>query len=143
MGFDECFATNVRSVFALLREAVPPMREAGSGTFVAVSSVLGRGVTSDRVLYCGSKYALEGIIGATRKDLDGSGVKCSTVCPAGINTPWWERPLYSDGKERPKPDVSTLLTAEEVADAILTLLDQPSESNIASIVLRKGQEPQQ
>jgi len=138
--YDECFNTNVKSVFALLQAAIPPMRAAGGGHFVAVSSVLGRGCASERLLYCSTKYAVEGMIGAARCDLKGTGVKCSTVCPAAIDTPWWERPLYPDGQVRPKPQAKHLLAAEEVADAIMGLLDQSSESNIATVVLRKGKD---
>lgn len=140
--FDECFATNVRGVFGLLQLAIPPLRDVGRGHFVVVSSVLGRGTSSDRVLYCGSKFAIEGIIGATRKDLRGTGVKCSTVCPAGIDTPWWETPLYPDGQQRAKPDAKHLLEPDEVVDAILGLLDQPTGSDTATVVLRKGKAPE-
>merc|ERR1712025_1510896 len=116
------------------------MRSAKGGSIVVVSSVLGRFGGSERVLYCGSKHAVEGIVAAVRKDIKGSGIKCSTVCPAGIDTPWWDKPLYADGQERPKPAAEFLLTADEVVDAIVRLLEQETESDIATIVLRPGKE---
>merc|ERR1712232_99030 len=99
---------------------------------VAVSSVLGRGCASDRLLYCGTKFALEGIIGSARKDLKDSGVKCSTVCPAAIDTPWWDRPLYADGEQRPRPAAKHMLSAMEVAKVIVEILDQPPEKDVAT-----------
>merc|ERR1712083_966811 len=127
-------------VFALLQAAIPPMCAAGGGHFITVGSVLGRGFASERILYCSTKHAIEGMMGAARCDLKGTGVKCSTVCPAAIDTPWWERPLYLDGQVRPKPQAKHLLSPGEVADAIIGLLEQSSESNIATVVLRKGKD---
>ena len=104
--------------------------------------LLGRSCASERILYCGTKHAIEGIVGAARRDLQGSGVKCSTVCPAAIDTPWWDRPMYPDGQPRPKPAAKYLLDPGEVVDAIVELLDQTADSDIATVVLRKGKDTQ-
>ena len=68
---------------------------------------INRKLKSRLCLIMGSKAAIVG---------HGSGVKCSTVCPAAIDTPWWDRPMYPDGQTRPKPAAKHLLDANEVVD---------------------------
>ena len=66
-------------------------------------------------------------------------MRAATVCPAGIDTPWWGRVTNSSREER-RPD--DLLAPEEVAEAILSIAAQPAGADdIESIVLRARQSP--
>jgi 3-oxoacyl-[acyl-carrier protein] reductase len=86
--WDDVLATNLRSVFVLIRELAPAMRERGWGRVVNMASLAGQ----PGGLVAGAHYASSkaGIIVLTKifaKDLAPSGVTVNAVAPAAVRTP--------------------------------------------------------
>ena len=80
------FETNVVGLLAVTRAIVPGLRKRGSGVIVNVSSVAGRLTLPLGSLYCGSKFAVEGISEALRYEMRAIGVRVKLVEPGFIKT---------------------------------------------------------
>jgi NAD(P)-dependent dehydrogenase (short-subunit alcohol dehydrogenase family) len=80
----EQFDANFFGWHELTQMAVPAMREQGHGRIVHMSSILGLVPAPLRGAYVASKYALEGLMLASRMELDGSGVHVSLIEPGPV-----------------------------------------------------------
>ena len=54
--------------------------------------------------------------------------------PAGIDTPWWKEAARG-GRKDADVDVSGFLSAQDVADGMMSIITQNSSSDIEEIVL--------
>lgn len=92
------FEVNVLGQVAVTQAFLPLLRESG-GRLVFVGSV--SGLVSSRLLgaYAASKFALEAIADAFRRELAPWNVRVSVVEPGRIATPIWEKSV-ADGHER-------------------------------------------
>jgi NAD(P)-dependent dehydrogenase (short-subunit alcohol dehydrogenase family) len=106
--------------------ALGPMLAAGRGHVINVISLAGLVAAPGEVAYSASKHAAIAFTLGTLLDLRRAGVKdvhLSAVCPDGIFTP-----MLADKLDDPSAAGSfsgTLLTAEQVAPRIASLLDRP------------------
>jgi NAD(P)-dependent dehydrogenase (short-subunit alcohol dehydrogenase family) len=106
--------------------ALGPMLEAGRGHVINVISLAGLVAAPGEVAYSASKHAAIAFTLGTLLDLRRAGIKdvhLSAVCPDGIFTP-----MLADKLDDPSAAGSfsgTLLTAEQVAPRIASLLDRP------------------
>ena len=134
--FDTILGTNLKGVWLWMRRVIPSMKAAGHGQIVVTSSVLGlrppQGTGAS--LYTASKYAVQGLVGAARNELAGTGIKVATVNPAGIATPWWEDPARGGKREKPA-DTSSMLPPEAVAEAIAGILFQHALSDVDHVLI--------
>ncbi|MEJ1161893.1 SDR family oxidoreductase [Prosthecomicrobium sp. N25] len=78
------FEANLFGWHDLTRRVVPAMRARGSGRIVQCSSILGIVALKYRGAYIASKFALEGLTDTLRQELDGSGIRVSTIRPGPI-----------------------------------------------------------
>ena len=88
--WNHVIALNVTSAFLLCRTLIPPMREAGFGRVVLLSSIIARGekglptTVAARLPYAAAKAALEGLTAQLAKDCAGDGVTVNAVAPGLI-----------------------------------------------------------
>lgn len=85
------FDVNVFGVLRVTRAVLPAMRAQNAGTIVNVSSLLGRIAYPMRGVYAGSKFAIEGISDALRRELAGFGVDVVLVEPGTVDTNFDDR----------------------------------------------------
>ncbi len=79
--------TNYFGMLYLLQATLPILRQQGSGTFVAISSIAGLMGVPFHGIYSASKFAVEATIEAVRMELVGSGVQVLSICPGDTATP--------------------------------------------------------
>jgi NADP-dependent 3-hydroxy acid dehydrogenase YdfG len=127
--YDKQFDTNVKGVFLWLRKVLPGMKKQNSGQIIVISSNLGLKTGSRASLYAGTKHAVQAMVWCLRDELKGTNVKAATINPGSVDTPWF------DGKD---VDRSTMLSAEDVANAARFIIDQAETSNIDLIHLMPG-----
>jgi len=134
--FDLSFSTNVKGVFLWLRAVLPGMKKANAGQIVVMSSVAGLRHSSLAPIYSSTKWALQGMVGSVRENLKGTQVKIGTINPGAVATPWWVEPERG-GKPVPATEekLATMLTAADVAESALHLIDQAKTSNIEMVAL--------
>lgn len=84
-AFDRLFNLNVRAVFQLTREAARRMTKAGWGRVINMGSVFGEGAYAPGLsIYCGTKFAVQGLTRGWSRDLGGQGVTVNNIQPAVI-----------------------------------------------------------
>ncbi|WP_242910006.1 SDR family NAD(P)-dependent oxidoreductase [Actinomadura terrae] len=109
------YLSPVRLALALL----PGMTARGRGHLVAVGSVAARLGPPHEAAYAASKAALTAFWESMAVDLDGTGVHAHVVQPAIIDTELFSRP----GNEPPLSDLSDALPPEDVAAAVLEVVE--------------------
>ena len=115
--------TNLNGPFYFIRAVAPAMRRRGRGSIVNIGSVAGRHAMAGGAAYNASKFGLMGLTEAAMLDLRKDGVRVSAVLPGSVDT----------GFARATGDDGWKLRAEDVAKAVVDLLDYP-ERALPSVV---------
>jgi NAD(P)-dependent dehydrogenase (short-subunit alcohol dehydrogenase family) len=87
------FDVNVFGVAATVHAVLPGMRERRSGHIFAVSSMGGLMTVPGLAYYCGSKYAVEGMLETLAKEVAGFGVRVTVIEPGSFRTDWAGRSM--------------------------------------------------
>jgi NAD(P)-dependent dehydrogenase (short-subunit alcohol dehydrogenase family) len=94
--YDAVYNLNVKSAFFVAQACARKMMVDGAkGSLIHMSSQMGHVGGPDRSLYCGSKWALEGMNKAFALDLAAHGIRSNTIAPTFIETPL-TRPYFED-----------------------------------------------
>lgn len=117
--FDLMMATNVKGAFFGSQAAYKLMKKQRSGLIINISSIAGKWHMPNESAYNASKWALNGFSGTLRMEAQRHNVKVTTVCPGGIDTPFWEGmdyyPFPTDRVD-PKKD---FLKPQEIAATVV------------------------
>jgi NAD(P)-dependent dehydrogenase (short-subunit alcohol dehydrogenase family) len=87
------FAVNVFGAAATIQAVLPFMRERRRGHILAVTSMGGLVGFPGVSAYCGSKYALEGILESIGKEVAAFGIHVTAVEPGSFRTDWAGRSM--------------------------------------------------
>lgn len=82
------FEVNVFGLAATVQAVLPGMRRRRTGHILAISSMGGLMTVPGLAYYCGSKYAVEGILETVGKEVAGFGVHVTIVEPGSFRTNW-------------------------------------------------------
>ncbi len=94
--YDAVFDLNVKSAFFVAQACAQKMlAEKIKGSLIHIGSQMGHVGGPNRSLYCGSKWALEGMNKAFALDLAAHGIRSNTIAPTFIETPL-TRPYFED-----------------------------------------------
>ena len=113
--------TNVAGTVWPIRAAVPRFLEAGGGDIVIVASVAGLRGAGDEAVYAATKFAQVGLAGGLDRELRETGIRVSTICPGGTATEF----AMGAGRTPDMPGLADMMSAEDVAAAVVTVLQQP------------------
>jgi len=98
------FDANVFGVAATVHAVLPGMRERRSGHILAVSSMGGLMTVPGMAYYCGSKYAVVGMLEALSKEVAGFGVRVTIIEPGSFRTDWAGRSMVRSDRSIPDYD---------------------------------------
>ena len=94
--YDAVYDLNVKAAFFVAQACVQHMIAHGiKGSLIHMGSQMGHVGGPNRSLYCGSKWALEGMNKAIALDLAPHGIRSNTIAPTFIETPL-TRPYFAD-----------------------------------------------
>jgi 3-oxoacyl-[acyl-carrier protein] reductase len=130
---DEMIDTNVKGVIYAATAAIPYLIERGGGDLVSVASEAGRRGFPHESVYCATKFAQVGLTRALDHELRPHGIRCTNVCPGSVATG------FADGEgRRPAgmPDLEGIMSADDVAEAVLFALTRPRSHRILEVAFR-------
>jgi 3-oxoacyl-[acyl-carrier protein] reductase len=125
-AYDAMMAVNVKGHFFLLQSLVPPMRQAGRGSIVVMSSIFALIGHTGMAHYTVAKGALLALSKALAAELGPAGIRVNAVAPGLIRTPMTEKNTGGDesafrGRAARVP-LRRLATMQDVADTVTYLL---------------------
>jgi short-subunit dehydrogenase len=92
---------------ALTKALLPHFVKNQSGSYVVVSSLMGKFSSPLRSAYCGAKHALHGFFDSLRLEHDKDNIKVILICPGFVNTNVARNALTADGSQQTIQDVMT------------------------------------
>ena len=125
--WDRTFATNLTAVFRLTRAALPQL-VAGGGHVFMISSLAALNPAAGMSAYGGSKAALDYFTHCLMMEVRNHGVKVTTIAPGSVATSFPDRAGRSDA--------AWMLTAEDVAQAVLDLLGARDGAHLSRVEMR-------
>ncbi len=125
------FDTNVGGFVSMARRVLPIMVGQGGGLLCVVASVCSVRGFAGASVYCGSKFALLGLVDSLQEEYRAEGVRVSAVLPGWVNTD-----LASDAGLPDERYRDLILQPRDVADAVSYIVMSPSTVVIERLVIR-------
>ncbi|WP_309085750.1 SDR family NAD(P)-dependent oxidoreductase [Chelativorans sp.] len=91
------FDVNFFGVAATIRGVLPSMRARGRGLIINIGSVGGFVANPGTGAYCATKFALEALTEALRKEVEGMGIKVAMIAPGGMRTGFNNSSIWQAG----------------------------------------------
>ena len=79
-------SVNQVGCFLGMRTAIAPMRTAGNGSIINISSIDGLGSKNGLISYSASKFAIRGMTKTAALELGRFGIRVNSIHPGGVNT---------------------------------------------------------
>ena len=124
--------TNLTGAFLFTRHVLPPMRKAGHGQIINISSGAGLAPSAPSgVAYTASKHAIHALTGSINLEERSHGIKACVIAPGETATP------NLDLRPRPpaKADLAKMLTPEDIANAVIYVASQPEHVCVELVVI--------
>ncbi len=127
--FDRLYQVNVKGVFNCVKALLPRMKNKG-GVVVNMASIVSHVAVKERLAYTTTKGAVSAMTNAIAKDYLADGIRCNSVSPARVHTPFVDAYLEKNypGKEKEMFDnlsqsqpIGRMAKPQEVADLVLYL----------------------
>ena len=124
--------TNVTGAFLFARHALRPMRKAGRGQVITITSGAGLAPSAPSgVAYSASKHALQSLTASINLEERRHGIRACAIAPGETDTPNLDL--------RPRPPsweaLAKMLRPEDVAAAVLFAASQPDHVSVELIVV--------
>jgi len=148
--WERMLAVNATGTFLCTREFAPEMAGRGWGRIVNVASAAGLEGAKYVASYSAAKHAVLGFTRSIALEFAGTGVTVNAVCPGYVDTPMTQRTLANVEARADLPREEALaavlasagqdrlISAEEVASAVVDLCAGGSELTGQSILLKFG-----
>jgi serine 3-dehydrogenase len=134
--WDEMLDTNVKGLLNVSRTLLPGMIARGGGQVINIGSIAGHEVYPGGAVYCASKHAVDAITRGLRIDLNGTGVRVSTIDPGLVDTEFSNVRFHGDNERASKTYVGmTPLSGADVAATVVWVASRPPHVNAAEILL--------
>ena len=133
--FDRIMAINLRVPFFLTRETITFLKKSPSATIINIASVVAHSGYPQQSIYTASKHALLGMTKSIAREYYKEGIRVHALCPGGV---------YTDMVKVSRPDLTPdgMIMPEEIADAVLFLLQNRGNAVIDEIIMhRMNKEP--
>lgn len=133
--------TNVKGIIYLTKACLPYLEKSSNGHVINISSIAGKQVYGKSATYCASKYAVEALTKGMRIDFLPLKIKVTAISPGAVETEF-SLVRYKGDTEKASKIYQGFkpLVAEDIAETIVFVLNQPEHIQLADItVLPKAQ----
>lgn len=129
---EEMIDVNVKGALYAVRAALPELLKSEAADIITIASEAGRRGLPYEVAYCASKFAQMGMTSALDHELRERGVRCTNVCPGGVATDF----AMGHGRTPEMPQLAGMMSAQDVAEAVLFVVTRPRNHRILEIAFR-------
>ena len=132
-AWDRLLNLNVAAAFRSVHAVVPHMIAQGSGDIIFTSSIAGVVPVVWEPVYVASKYAVQGFVHATRRQLAPHGIRMGAVLPGPVVTA-----LLADWPKAKMEEAlasGSLMQPTEVAEALIFMLTRPKGVTVRDLVI--------
>ena len=139
--WDQMIDTNIKGLFLMTRAFLPAMLEKNEGHIINLGSTAGLYAYAGAAVYCATKAAVKTFSDGVRIDVIDSDIKVTTIQPGIVETPFSEVRFHGD-KERAARVYEGVdaLQAEDIANIIAFVADQPKRVQISDVVIMANQQ---
>jgi 3alpha(or 20beta)-hydroxysteroid dehydrogenase len=125
--FERLYRVNVMGTWLGIQAVIAPMREAGGGSIVNISSLAGLFGIPGMAAYGTSKWAVRGLTKYAAQDLGPSGIRVNSVHPGAIAETGMYTPVAdADGRPHPGTPLGRTGRVDEVSSLVVFLLSDQS-----------------
>ncbi|MBR9267240.1 SDR family NAD(P)-dependent oxidoreductase [Staphylococcus aureus] len=125
--WDSMIDVNIKGTLYTAQAALSTMLEQSSGHLINIASISGFEVTKSSTIYSATKAAVHTITQGLEKELAKTGVKVTSISPGMVDTAITAAYNPTDRKK---------LEPQDIAEAVLYALTQPSHVNVNEITVR-------
>jgi 3-hydroxy acid dehydrogenase / malonic semialdehyde reductase len=129
--------TNVLGILRMTRAALPLMLNNPGGSIINIGSLAGRTAYEGGAAYCAAKAGELQITRALRLELNGTGLRVSSVDPGLAETEFSLVRFRGDIAKAKKPYEGTHpLVAEDIAETLVWVASRPPHVNIDELLIK-------
>ena len=126
--WDLLMNVNLRGTYLCCKHALTYMLARKSGHILNVLSIASQMILPGSSAYTASKFGALGLTKVIAAEVRSEGVKVTAIIPGAVNTPLWDK---SGGDL----DRAQMLSADDVANAMLNVIAQPASIHTDELVL--------
>jgi len=134
--WDEMIDTNIKGLLYVSRAVIPGMVARGRGHVINIGSIAGHEVYPSGNVYCATKFAVKALSKGLRLDLNGTGVRVTSVDPGLTETEFSVVRFRGDAERAGKVYQGyTPLAPEDIADAVVYCATRPARVNVSEMIV--------
>jgi len=127
--FKKQIDVNLYGVYNFTRAVIDIMIANRKGSIINISSLAGKNAFVGGTMYGATKHALMGFTKSLMLEVREYNIRVAAICPGSVNTDFF---IDKDIK----PDLDRILRPEDVAEAVLTIMNLPIRALISEIHIR-------
>ena len=134
--WDEMIDTNMKGLLYISRAVIPFMVQRAEGHIINLGSIAGHLIYPKGNVYCATKFAVGALTQALRLDLNGTGIRVSSIDPGMVETEFSLVRFHGD-KERADKTYQAIdpLTPDDIAETIVYCATRPQHVNIQEVII--------
>jgi NADP-dependent 3-hydroxy acid dehydrogenase YdfG len=130
---------NLLGLLYCTHASLPVMRGGGKGHIVNVSSVAGRSANAGSAVYNLTKFGVTAFSEALRQEVAGANIRVTCVEPGFVDTELQghnTNPMVMEAIEKMRQSTGEVLTADDIAEAIVYAVSRPARVSINEVLIR-------
>ena len=120
----EMMNINYLGTAQMVKAVLPIMERQGHGDVIAIVSAGGTKGYPEWSGYCATKWAVLGFMDSFAQEVISKGIRVSTLCPGGVDTPFWDS-LNKDVNRAGTESRGKLMSPADVAELVLLQVNLP------------------
>ena len=131
--WDQTLRLNLRAPMILTQKLLPGMIKKGEGAVINIGSVSGKSGEANGAAYSASKFGLIGFTQSLFEEVREHNIKVAVILPGFVDTPMIPQVKHLDRMK--------MIQADDVAQAVLYVLNAPATSCPVEITIRPQRTP--